>query len=292
MTSVSAWIQASRPLAQVNIAAPLLIAQAAAWHVDHMFSIRVFGALLAWGVLDTLFIVYANDYADRHTDTDTRTSVSGGSGVIVEGKIAAAQLGRAAILAAVALMSCSGLLAWWGRPWALAGGVVAIALLWAYSFRPLRMCDHAGGELLQAAGMGLGLPWLGYYAQTGVLLPPWWLLVPCLGLGFASNLLTSIPDVESDAAAGKRTWAVRHGKDNAKYVSAAFIVSAAMMAVAGTPGLAPQQQVVIALLPAVILVSTLRRRSGYDMGFVWVGATALNLVFVLWGAFMVLGGAR
>lgn len=294
MASASTWVQASRPLAQVNIAIPLLVAQAAAWHTERALSWAVFGLVLAWGAWDALFIVYANDVADRHTDSMNRTAVSGGSGVLIEGSITVKALLRAAVIAACGVLVCSGVLALWGRPWALLGGVVAITLLWAYSFPPLRLCDSAAGEWLQAIGMGLGLPWLGYYAQSGVLLTPWWLLAPCFLLGFGSNLLTSMPDAANDTATGKRTWAVRHGVKSAKVVSALLIVSAAVIAALGTPQLIPQQRMVIALLPAVVLASTWRRRADpmHDSAFVWVGATALNLVLVLWGAFLALRSVR
>ncbi len=294
MASVSAWVQASRPLAQVNVAIPLLVAQAAAWHIERAFSWPVFGMVLAWGVCDTLFIVYANDVADRHTDTIGRTPVSGGSGVLIEGSITPRALMRAAAVAAFGVLVCSGVLALWGRPWTLVGGVAAVALLWGYSFPPLRLCDSAAGEWLQAIGMGFGLPWLGYYAQSGVLLTPWWLLVPCFLLGFGSNLLTSMPDAANDAATGKRTWSVRHGVKSAKVVSAMLILAASIVAALGTTQLLAQQRLVIVLLPAVILVSTWRRRADpmHDSAFVWVGTTALNLVLVLWGAFLALGSVR
>jgi hypothetical protein len=55
----------------------------------------------------------------------------------------------------------------------------ALIVLWTYRFPPLSL-DYRGGEFLQALGLGLLLPLIGYYAQTGswhplprVLFPPY-----------------------------------------------------------------------------------------------------------------------
>ncbi|MHC4452679.1 MAG: prenyltransferase, partial [Planctomycetota bacterium] len=79
------WIQASRPLAHINIAVPLILGQVAAWHLTGRFSWFWFAAALFWGVLDHLFVIFANDFADQEADSGRRTLLSGGSGVIPEG---------------------------------------------------------------------------------------------------------------------------------------------------------------------------------------------------------------
>ena len=98
---MKAWIQASRPLAHINIAVPLILGQVAAWHVTGRFSWPWLAAAMLWGALDHLFVVFANDFADHEADSGRRTLLSGGSGVIPEGKLTARQVERAAQWAAL-----------------------------------------------------------------------------------------------------------------------------------------------------------------------------------------------
>ncbi|MGB1014058.1 MAG: prenyltransferase, partial [Nannocystaceae bacterium] len=60
-----AWLQAMRPLAQVNLAVPLLLGQAMAFAWRGVFSFPMMGWTLALSVSWHLLIVFANDYADR-----------------------------------------------------------------------------------------------------------------------------------------------------------------------------------------------------------------------------------
>ena len=110
-----AWIQASRPLAHVNIAVPLVLGQVAAWHVSGRFSWLWLAGAMLWGALDHLFVIFANDFADQHADSGRRTLLSGGSGVIPEGKLTSRQVERAAQSAALLLLLYSCGLAFLGR---------------------------------------------------------------------------------------------------------------------------------------------------------------------------------
>jgi hypothetical protein len=77
-----------------------------------------------------------------------------------------------------------------GRGWALPLIFISWALLWAYSYAPLRLSYRGGEELLQALGVGFLLLFFGYYAQA--VTPqhfPWrcLLFVMPLQLGAASS---------------------------------------------------------------------------------------------------------
>ena len=146
---MKSWIQASRPLAHVNIAVPLILGQVAAWHVTARFSWRWFAAAFLWGLLDHLFVIFSNDFADREADSVRRTILSGGSGVIAEGRLTPHQVKRAARGAALSLMVYSCWLAVVGRGWTPVYGLAAILLMWLYSFPPVRLSYRGGGELLQ-----------------------------------------------------------------------------------------------------------------------------------------------
>ena len=274
------WWQASRPLAQVNIALPLLLGQAAAWHVERAFEPFWLGAGILWGVLDHAFIVYANDYADRDFDTLVRTPISGGSGVLAEGKLAPAQLRRAASVSVALLLGWSLALACLGRLWTPVYALFAFALLWLYSFGPARLSHRGGGELLQGVGIGVGLPSLGYYLQCGGFFAPLWVLLPGTVLGVGGNVLTSLPDLEVDQNAGKRTWSVRFGISNARRVTSACIAFATLGVFAWTPDLSIGVRAWIGIAPLVPLVWGARARDVLGAAL-WMGA-ALHLLLVSW----------
>ncbi|MBW2720275.1 MAG: prenyltransferase [Deltaproteobacteria bacterium] len=218
VTGIKSWIQASR---HVNIAMPLVLGQVAAWHVTGRFSGLWFVAALLWGALDHLFVIFANDFADREADSGRRTMLSGGSGVIPDGKLLPGQIARAAGAAALLLLiySCALVLA--GRPWIPVYGLAALLLMWLYSFAPARLSYRGGGELLQGIGVGVGLPSLGYYMQAEGVFAPDWLIAPAALLGVCGNVLTALPDVDDDARAGKRTWPVRNGIQSARRFASA-----------------------------------------------------------------------
>ena len=286
VTRMKSWIQASRPLAHINIAVPLLLGQAAAWHVTGRFSWFWFMAALFWGVLDHLFVIYANDFADREADSGRRTVLSGGSGVIPEGKLSPQQVKRAAQAAAIALLLYSCTLAVLGRTWTPLYGLAALLLMLFYSFAPVRLSYRGGGELLQGVGVGVGLPSLGYYLQTEGLFAPGWIIGPAALLGVCSNVLTALPDVEDDAQAGKRTWPVRHGMASARRFASGGVAFAALGVFLWTPLVSMPARAVVAIAPLVPLLIGARYRDPFRAA--WWSSIALNLLVALWMLAMLL----
>jgi 1,4-dihydroxy-2-naphthoate octaprenyltransferase len=274
------WLQASRPLAQVNIAVPLILGQVAAWHLSRTFNWCWFVAAFVWGILDHLFVIYANDYADHEADTRDRTLISGGSGVIPEGKLTRLQLRRAALVSAFLLIAWSGVLAVYGRPWTPIYAVIALALMWLYSFPPARFSYRGGGEVLQGLGLGIGLPSLGYYLQAQVFLAPIWVIVPATLLGFCGNLLTALPDVENDQKANKRTWPVRHGTIHARRAASAGIAFAAFGVFLWTPLLPTETRAVVGVAPLVPLLIGARAQD--PLRAAWWTSGALQLLLLAW----------
>ncbi len=281
------WIQAARPLAHVNIIVPLLLGHVAAWHVTGSFDPRWLAAALAWGVLDHLYIIFANDFADHASDSGHRTLFSGGSGVIPEGKLAPAQVGRAALVAATLLLAYSCTLAFVGRAWTPLYGLAALLLMWLYSFPPVRASYRGGGELLQGAGVGIGLPSLAYYVQTEMVLAPGWVIGPAALLGVCSNVLTALPDIEDDTRAEKRTWPVRHGMASARRFASAGIAFAAFGVFLWTPDVSVPAKAAVAIIPLGPLLAGARaenplRAAGWS-------SIALNLLVGLWMLAMLAG---
>ncbi|MBM7114343.1 UbiA family prenyltransferase [Archangium primigenium] len=218
-----AWLQASRLPSQAYLALPLLLGQVVA--------ARERGGGLAWGTLvavqlfgvfDQLYIVYANDWADQETDRRNRTATlfSGGSRVLVEGRLSSRALAVAAGVCAVGALGVSlGLAVGLHQPGLVLLALLALLLLWAYSYPPLKLSYRGGGELLQMLGVAGVLPVYGYLAQGGPLAAfPWALTALLLPTHLACAIATALPDEPSDRESGKHTVPVRLGGERAAWL--------------------------------------------------------------------------
>lgn len=299
--SIFAWFQAARPLAAANIALPIVFGSALAYGDQRRFSASGLLLALGFGVIDQLFIVFANDYADAEADqvNTTFNLFSGGSRVIPQGKLSRQSLGRAALLMASLLLiygATVGHLADVSVWFPLTLG--ALLLLWAYSFRPIRLSYRGGGELLQALGLGVVLPLVGFSAQTGSIQHlSWTSLVPAFLIGYAGNVTTALPDHPADAATGKLTYAVRASPRVARRNSLILIGCAAL----GTPMIVPdagytRTAALIALVIALLLAN-LRQLDSAEASnrsacrlFVLLNGAAISLLFAGWSALLWLGG--
>jgi 1,4-dihydroxy-2-naphthoate octaprenyltransferase len=246
---------AIRPLAHANIAPPILYGQALAWATTGAFSLRALAVAQIFGLLDHAFIVLANDYADRDADAGNRTfnALSGGSRAIPEGHLAPRTVLFGAIASAIALLSL-GVASAGARPllpW-LAG--IAVALLLAYSYPPLRLSYRGGGELLQGIGVGVVLPLVGFHAQQpDVARIPWLALLPTLVLGAAGNILTALPDEPADRAAHKRTWVVRRGIEQSRRELVLLVGLGIVLGGVAIPALSPIARTFAIALPLTLL---------------------------------------
>ncbi len=299
MPRMAAWLQASRPLAQINIAMPLLLGQALAFAAHGSFSWSSLALLHGFGLLDQLFIVFANDSADADTDrlNESYAPYSGGSRVVPEGKLTPQSLRVAALVAGAALLALSAWIALGHeRPLVLLAAASAICLMWAYSFPPLRLSYRGHGELLQGLGLGVVLPLLAYYVQAGSLAAfPYVVLFPAFVLGYVGNVATSLPDYPSDLASAKRSYPVRVGQYRARRHSLELLALAACLSPLVIPA-APLAAVGLAVIvPLGVLAANLPLLGSADAAnrtechrFVMVDALALNLILGAWtvGAFL------
>ncbi|MGH1347709.1 MAG: prenyltransferase [Nannocystales bacterium] len=292
---LSAWIQAARPLAHANLAMPLLVGEVLGWALVGEWDLRLVLLTHLAVVLDQLFIVFANDVADEESDRANKhaTPFSGGSRVLVEGKISRQALRRASWLAAAALLGLAATMALgMRRPLLFPLWVAGIALMWAYSYAPLRLSYRGYGEVAQGLGLGLILPMIGFYTVTGSLQAmPWPALVPLFILGFAGNINTALPDTQPDAATKKRTWPVRFGADRARkhilqlLAVATFMTPFVLTDMPQTTWFSVEAGPVVALLVGALLWrdADAQDRRGC-VRFVFMAALALNLLMLGWCA--------
>ncbi len=219
--SLHAWIKASRLPAQLFIFPSLLLGQALAvlyLGIDIAYGVMVLVHL--YGLFMHLFIVYANDYADYETDkhNQTFTPFTGGSRVIVDGLLTKDALFKGAIIMGALTITLGVILSFMQTSAFILLLIIAgIGIFLAYSFKPIKMSYRGYGESLQALGVGLVLPLVGFLAQGGTLSSvPWTLILAFLPAQYAMAIGTALPDEPSDRASHKKTTAVKLGGANAR----------------------------------------------------------------------------
>lgn len=157
---------------------------------------------------------YANEFFDQETDrlNTERTWFSGGSGVLPNGDLHPKAALYAALACAVAALVIILYGFTWSVPFALLG-TAAMALAWSYSGPPLRLVAKGTGELVASIVVAGMVPVVGYVALSGGPLGVDVLAaaLPLMLIHFAMLITFAIPDTRADAAAGKRTAAVRLG---------------------------------------------------------------------------------
>lgn len=185
---------------------------------------------------------YANDYFDRGGDAAAvRTAFSGGSGALVDGSLQP----RVALLAALACLGAGALAggALWRAGHAALAAQIAIAiavLAWSYSAPPLRLLARGLGELDATLVVAILVPLCAFAAQRGAVDSHALLAtLPGAAAMFAMMLAVEFPDLEADAACGKRNLLVRFGAaTGARLGATALLVlyaSAALAPLAGAP---------------------------------------------------------
>ncbi|MEO0574231.1 MAG: prenyltransferase [Pseudomonadota bacterium] len=235
---------------------PLLIGQALALQAHDQFSLAFFLGTALFGILFQVHLLYLNDYADAALDqSNEQYWLSGGSRVLPEGKLQRHDLLAGTTVALLLMLGLSLLLGIaQGRPWMFVGVLAAVALSWAYNLRPLQLSYRGHGEILQGLGCGVLLPLIGFYMQQASLSDfPWATLVPLYLIFHAGNIITALPDYQSDKAGRKNTVPVRRGEHRARKAALLLIVLAIVGVVLVSLQMPPLVLTLIALPSSLIL---------------------------------------
>jgi 1,4-dihydroxy-2-naphthoate octaprenyltransferase/chlorophyll synthase len=220
-STLDRWRFALKPASWPKLLVPTLLGHGLG--VDATGSLSV--SALALGLLLTaLFVVYVvclNDFGDWHVDALKRRMFPETSPkTIPDGVLHPRPLLIAGMLAgvgAVVLAVLAGLLM--ARPLLAPLMLASLATFAAYSLPPIRLNYRGGGELLETFGVGLLLPALSSYLQSGQLLPPSApLLIGWTVLALASAIASGLSDEESDRAGGKRTVVTLLGNGQARRI--------------------------------------------------------------------------
>jgi 1,4-dihydroxy-2-naphthoate polyprenyltransferase len=217
---VNAWVEAARPRTLSAGVAPVLVGTAAA---GRFISWRFIAAVVV-GVSIQIGVNFANDLFDaqRGVDTDARLGPrrAVASGLVSPQKMKVA-LGLTIAVAAVAGLA----LALATTLWLLVVGLACFAALLAYSGGPRPYASAGLGEVFVFVFFGLVATIGSAYVQDeSISEVAGAAAVPVGLLAVAILVVNNLRDIPTDAAAGKRTLAVRLGEHRTRRL---FIILAA-----------------------------------------------------------------
>ncbi len=218
---MNAWVEAARPKTLVAAVAPVLVGTAAA---DRFLGER-FVLTLVVAVALQVAVNYANDLSDAARGVDAqrrgpRRAVS--SGLISQSSM---KLGIACALG-VACAAGLVLVLQVGLELAVLGGASIVAAL-AYSGGPRPYASSGLGEIFVFVFFGLvATAGSAYVQEEQVSMVALAAAVPVGLLASAILVVNNLRDIDSDAAAGKRTLAVRIGDQTARGLYRRLVLAA------------------------------------------------------------------
>ena len=290
LTPGRVWWSAVRPATLAASVAPVLAGTAVAIHEGGIRPAAGFGALVV-ALAMQIGVNFANDYSDfvRGADTPRRVGPvrAAASGVVAPERV------RWAAVAAFGIAGIAGLALSLATDWRLLiVGAACLLAGWLYTGGP-RPYGYLGlGELFVFLFFGLVAACGTVYVEALRVTPLAVLAGVAMGcLATAILVLNNLRDIETDAAAGKRTLATRIGRDRtlmllALLVCAAFIVPFVMSALgfASAAALLVLLAIPIAALPVRTafatrsgppLVAALKRMAAAEMAYAMLLAVGL-----------------
>ncbi len=238
------WVVGARPRTLAAATVPVVVGTAVGWWLRsgaHAGAQLVAGpaSVIWWRAVAALVVAlalqvgtnYANDYSDGVRGADQRRV--GPLRLVASGAAAPGSVRLAAIVcflvAGVAGVALAAATTWWLVPL----GIACVAAGWLYTGGP-RPYGYLGlGEVFVFLFFGLVATAGSAYVQSQTF-GLWWASVPVGFLATALLEANNLRDVSGDAAAGKRTLAVRVGARRARwlYVGSLAGVAAGIVGVA------------------------------------------------------------
>ncbi|MEJ5254465.1 MAG: 1,4-dihydroxy-2-naphthoate polyprenyltransferase [Acidimicrobiales bacterium] len=227
MEQVRIWVAGARPRTLPAAIVPVLVGTAAAADGD----LGVGRGIVLWRFVAAMVVAvaiqvgtnYANDYSDGLRGTDGPDRV-GPVRLVGSGAASPAAVKRAAMLA-FGVAAVAGLaLALATTLWLVVVGAISFAAGWLYTGGP-RPYGYLGlGEVFVFVFFGVVATVGSSYVQTGSLT---WLAfgasIPVGLLATALLVVNNLRDLPTDAAAGKRTLAVRLGETRTRILYAVLM---------------------------------------------------------------------
>jgi 1,4-dihydroxy-2-naphthoate octaprenyltransferase len=266
------WWSAVRPATLAASVAPVLAGTAIAVHSGGARFGAGLGALVV-ALSMQLGVNFANDYSDFIRGADNAGRVgpmrAAASGVVAPGHV------RVAAIAAFGVAGLAGLALSIAIDWRLlVVGAACLLAGWLYTGGPKPYGYLGLGEVFVFVFFGLVATVGTVYVETGRVTPIAILFGCAMGfLATAILVLNNLRDIETDAAAGKRTLATRIGRRPTRMlllilVCAAFAVPIVVMLIHfGIPIAAVPVRTAFAETTAPALVSALKRMAVTQLAY-------------------------
>lgn len=219
------WLMAARPRTLPAAIAPVLVGTAAAVEAAEELRAGAFVAALIGSIFIQVGTNLANDYSDARRGADEVDRL-GPVRVTAAGLVAPRRVLVVTWLAFAVAILAGIYLAVVAGPVILVVGAVSILAGVLYTGGP-RPYGYAGmGELFVFLFFGLVAVNGSYFVQVERLdWLPFALSIPSGLLSTAILVVNNVRDIETDRRAGKRTLAVRLGRDRARRLYMAFVVT-------------------------------------------------------------------
>jgi 1,4-dihydroxy-2-naphthoate polyprenyltransferase len=225
VTTAAQWLEGARPRTLPAAIAPVAAGTGAAYALDAGNPVRALLALVVALALQ-VGVNYANDYSDGIRGTDAERvgplrltgSAAAPPAKVKRAAFASFTVGAAAGVVLVALS---------GQWWLVAVGAVAVLAAWFYTGGTHPYGYRGLGEVSVFVFFGLVAVLGTTYTQAGRVGPAAVAVATAMGaMACAILVANNLRDIPSDAAAGKRTLAVRIGDRASRWLYIAFVVGA------------------------------------------------------------------
>jgi 1,4-dihydroxy-2-naphthoate polyprenyltransferase len=283
VSALRIWLMAARPRTLPAAIAPVLVGSAAAAEASDDFRWGAFAAALAGSILIQIGTNLANDYSDAKRGADTADRL-GPVRVTSSGLVAPRRVLYATWLAFALAIGAGIYLATVAGPVILVVGAASILAGVLYTGGPRPYGYEGLGELFVFLFFGLVAVNGSYYVQLEELdWLPFGLSIPIGFLATAILVVNNLRDIDTDRRAGKRTLAVRIGRERTRALYVALIVGAyAVVPLALLAGDGPAWPLLALLsLPLAPFQAVRTRTDGPSLNAALAGTGRLLAVFSL-----------
>jgi 1,4-dihydroxy-2-naphthoate octaprenyltransferase len=277
------WLLAARPKTLPAAAAPVLVGTAVAIS-ESVFQAGPALAALLGALLLQIGANLANDVFDYKKGIDTSERL-GPLRVTQAGLLSPRQV-LVGMWLTFGLAALIGLYLIWAGGWpVIAIGLLSIVSAIAYTGGPFPLGYHGLGDLFVFIFFGLVAVCGTYYVQSGtVSLLALWASIPIGALIVAILVVNNLRDLETDRATGKKTLAVRLGRQGTRgeYLLL-LVIAGAVPPLLGFFGLAGPW-ILLAWLSFPLGISTIRwvmTKQGAILNRALAGTARLTLIYAL-----------